>query len=487
MAQLLGQSAGAVVTSVFEHLRAGVFRQPSHAYTPTTQTFPDLAVERVSRELKLTAKGVEDGRADLPPADSEVFGRAENEILETISAAQKNNYDQLENHLAGYRQRLIDLDFEGRFADIAAAASAGFSNLAAQFQIGLGVLHPIRRQLWDAEQWRDAFRKKHRLMRPAKVNTAAASTIKVLVLIILVMVELAINGSFLSRHSDYGLVGGIIEALSFAAFNVISAFCIGLYGVRGLVHRNWGFKLWGLIWLAAYLALAIGLNLGLAHYREYAGTSLESAGQYVMERLAQRPFTLDEFNSWVLFGLGIAFSLLALVDGLIFTDSYFGYAAVERYLRKVQKEYQDRREELIQELQEVRQDYDDVLTDARTDLGKRRTEHNAIVDNRIRLLRLCQQAESQLETAANMLFSTYRDPNRANRKSPVPARFGQQFKLQRIEPLVSAEGEWKAERLEAAINQAHADLTKLHQQLGIQFDAALEAYRGLDILVPDAK
>jgi hypothetical protein len=474
------------MASIFDKLKAQ-FERPAHAYTPTTQTFPDLDVDRLTKELRLHERGVEDGRADLPPSGAETLSRTETEIVELIAAGQKNNADQLENHLAGYRQRLIDLDFEGRFADISAAAAANLADLAAELQMGLDELHPLRRHLWESEQWREDFKAKHRLRRPAKLSSGLTTSVKVLFLLLLVLIELWVNGSFLSKNSDYGLVGGIIEAFSFATFNVVSAFFIGLFGVRGIAHRNYFLKLWGLITLAAYLVLALGINLGLAHYREVAGTIIDGAGRDVMARLFERPFQLDEFNSWLLFGIGLFFSLAAMVDGLSFTDSYFGFASLEKRVNTSRSSYLEKRRELIQALQDVRQGYEDLLTDARTDLGKRRTEHNAIVENRVRLVKLFGQAEIQLEHAANVLLSAYRDSNRAARSSPAPKRYDKPYRVVRIKPTPTTDGEWKADRLDAAIAQAHVDLAKLMGRLAEQFEEALARYRELDVLVPDKK
>lgn len=105
---------------VYERL-SNHFDRPTSSYRPTTESFPDLDVQRIAAEDDLAKKGVESGRGELPPTDSANLDKTELDVVEKVAAAQKRAHDQLLNHLAGFRERLIELDFEGRFADIAAA------------------------------------------------------------------------------------------------------------------------------------------------------------------------------------------------------------------------------------------------------------------------------------------------------------------------------------------------------------------------------
>ena len=76
--------------------------------------------------------------------------------------------------------------------------------------------------------------------------------------------------------------------------------------------------------ILAYLTFAIGLNLTLAHLREIPPSTSLEAGQQVMTLLLKTPLILDDVISWVFFGIGFIFSLIAMTDGLLFTDPYFG-------------------------------------------------------------------------------------------------------------------------------------------------------------------
>ena len=463
----------------------GMLDRPAHAYRPVVQTFMDLDTERLAVNLDLAARGQARGAEDQPQSETASLDSVETEIVETIGAAQKTAFDELENQLAGFRQRLIDLDFEARFAGIKDVAAGGLADLKAELQIGLDDLHGVRRDLTEAEAYQTDFRKAHRLNRPAKINTALDTTLKVLILLLIMVAEFVANGYFLARGNELGLIGGVVQAMVFALLNVGVAVYIALYWLPYLNVRNLFAKLWGFLGICAFLVWTSALNLSLAHFREVEGQLLGNAGNEVMVRLAERPFTLDDFQSWILFGLGIFFSMIALLDGYSLKDSHPRFQEVSNAVRHARARYADMRRSRIEDLMDVRNDYQQTITDLRSDLSKRRTEHEAIVANRSRMLSQFGEHQNQLEKAANVLLSRYRDANRAARSTPAPAHFGKPYQLNRIKVRLDRETEWNSAELQDAIKIAQADLEKVMRTLGSQFDETLDRYRELDKLAPE--
>ncbi len=459
--------------------------KPSHAYRPTMETFTDLDVHRVSQEMDLRKRGRMRGEDNQPTHDSAALDATEMEILELVGSAQKQAHDALENHLVGFRQRLIDLDFEARFSNIRSAALGGLSDLKQELQTGIDDLHGLRRDLTEAERWQRSFRARHKLERPSKITTARSNFFKWLLIVVLVLAELVTNGELLSKGSDLGLVGGIIEAFIFAVLNVGIALLFAYFFIPYVVHRNVLLKLFGLISFATYLSCMIGLNLALAHYREVSGAITEGAGQEVMRRLSSSPLALGDFRSWLLFGLGVLFSVIAAIDGFALRDYYPGYANVHKGLRTARDKYADTRRAAIEELGEVRKEYEEAFTTARADLSKQRVEHDAIVSHRTRMISLFDRHQDQLEKAANTLLREYRDANVEARTTPAPVRFVESYVLPRVDVVISREGEWNSEDLRSAIANAQREMDELFVALGKQFDEALAKYRELDALAPD--
>lgn len=463
----------------------GLISRPAHTYRPTVETFPDLDTQRLSKDMQLTKRGQSRGSDNQPPTDSTSLDAVEAEIIEHIGAAQKRSHDALENHLAGFRQRLIDLDFDAQFSNIKSAALGGLSDLKQELQTGVDDLHGLRRDLTAAEKWHTSFQTKHKLDRPAKIGSARASFFKWALIVALVLIELVLNGELLSKGSELGLVGGIVEALIFAVLNVGVALMFGIFWIPFVNHRNWLLKLFGLIGLGAYLASMVGINLALAHYREVAGVLFEGAGEAVMQRLIQNPLGIQDFRSWLLFALGVLFSIIAVIDGLMMHDPYPGYQRVDKALRTARDKYADMRRAAIDELGGVRKDYEELLTTSRSDLSKQRVEHDAIVSHRSRMISLFDDHQVQLEKAANALLRDYRDANVAKRNTPAPARWNEPHAISRIAVSISKEGEWNSADLKTSIAEAQAEVDSIFITLGKEFDAALAKYRELDSIAPD--
>lgn len=475
-----------------ERLREALGR-PAHTYRPTLQTFNDIDVQRLEREMELKARGAARGADNLPPPDAGALDSTEREIIEQIGAAQKVAHDELQAQLATFHERLTDLDFEARFGAISEVAQGGLADLKAEQQMALDELHMKRKDLTIAEGSLDDFRLQHRIKRLADKKTVLGLVIKLLVIALLVGGEIIANGYFLGSGNELGLVGGIVEALLFSVLNVGVAVLVAVVLLPNLYHRNLLRKLVGAVSLLGFVAWVGVINLGLAHYREAAGvrqpTAAFAAGarDAVMERLVTRPLQLDQFLSWVLFATGVLFAFIALIDGLNLVDRYPGYRKVSETARKAQEDYAGERRAKIQDLSDKRQEYQDAVSGLRLDISKRRTEHSSINAHRMKMLNVFQEHQTQLEKAGNQLLRTYRDANVAARSTPAPAHFDQAFRLERISVTIDGVNEITSEALQVKIDEAQANLQQVMVQVTQEFELGLQRYRELDALVPDGR
>lgn len=473
-----------------ERLR-GALGRPAHTYRATLQTFNDVDVQRLEREMDLAKRGAARGQDDMPASDAVVLDSTEHEIVEQIGAAQKSAYDELQAQLTTFHERLTDLDFESRFGAISEVAQGGLADLKAEQQMALDELHILRKDLTIAESWLDDFRKQHRIKRLADKRTALGLIVKLLVIALLVVGEIVANGYFLTGGNELGLVGGIVEALLFSVLNVGVAVFVAVVLLPNLYHRNFLRKLFGLASLLAFFVWTAALNLGLAHYREAAGTReptmafAAQARDVVMERLQTSPLELDQFESWLLFAIGVLFALIALIDGLSLVDKYPGYRKASETARKAREDYASERRAKIQDLSDKRQEYQDAVSELRLDISKCRTEHGSIMANRLKMLNLFQEHQTQLEKAGNQLLRTYRDANIGARKSSAPAYFGQPFKLERISVTIDGLNEITSDALQLKIDEAQAHLQMVMAEVTEEFELGLKRYRELDALVPD--
>jgi hypothetical protein len=476
--------AGLAQKSALARLVNGLKRQP-HDFRPSLEIFPALNVDKIAADMALAKAGTERGARGEPTSDLSVRDDVEARIVEYVEAEKNAAHGVLLDELRTYKERLMALDFEGRFATIRQAAPSAVSEFRAEAAQGRDELHSLRRHLRDLELERDAFLRRHRLSRTARSATGGSLTLKVGVLLALFVFEVFLNGFFLAKGSELGYLGGAVEAFTFALLNVGVSFLIGAVGVRELNHRNYFRKLLGLISLLAYLALAIALNLALAHYREASGSLVSDAGREVLVRLRTMPLAISDLKSWLFFGLGLLCSLIAFADAFLIFDPYPGYGGLEKRRASAHNAYIKRKNDLIAQLLDIRGDAISILEDANRDLSVRRAEHDAILESRARLVRLFAAHQSHLDRAANALLAIYREANRRSRKTPPPPWFATPYALEKFpidQELLesSAQGDLRrsiAESQNILVDQVHA--------IHAEFERAFATYREIDQLVEE--
>jgi predicted metal-dependent hydrolase len=304
------------------------------------------------------------------------------------------------------------------------------------------------------------------------VATGGNLTLKLGVLMVLFVFEVFLNGFFLAKGSELGYLGGAAEAFAFALFNIGVSFLAGAVGARELHHRNYLRKLFGLVAVLAYLALAVGLNLTLAHYREAAGSLVSDAGHEVLVRLRTAPLAIADIKSWLFFGIGLLTSLIAFGDSYLIFDPYPGYGTLEKRRASAYDAYIRRKNELIATLLEIRDEAIEILEDANRDLAIRRSEHDAILEGRNRIIRLFEAHQTHLDRTANALLSTYREANKRTRTTPPPPRFAAPYALERI-PVDQDPGQASArDDLRRSIAESQAVLVEQIHAIHAEFERA---------------
>ncbi|MDP9630319.1 UNVERIFIED_ORG: hypothetical protein J2W85_002393 [Ensifer adhaerens] len=461
-------------------------RETNHDFRTTTDIFPTFDIEKVSRTLELPERGTENGTTNRPVKSARALDEVEQRIVARIEEEKKTSYQLLEDQFHAFSDRLRNLDFEGQFGTIRQANATSVSDFKAEAEGGVDQLHGLRRDLTTAEDEMSKFKQGHGLDRAAKVTSGAMWSLKVSLIVFLLLLETGLNGTFLAKGSEQGLLGGVTEAFTFAVLNIGSALLFAFFSVRFMLHRNLFLKFLGSVGLIAYLGIAVLINLALAHYREAAATILTGASKEVMENMWASPLGLNDLSSWTLFGIGLLFSVIAFIDGCSMTDPYPGFAGVQKRLNAAREAYVDRRADLIDDLRDVRDQHNQKVEQIIRDLSARRMEARAIIQHRARCVGLFTEHQNQLERSANQLLTIYRETNRAVRTEPAPKYFTAAYKMERLTPLQQFAEEWNDDDLAARITTATEELSQQMLKIAAEFENAIDRYRKLDIIVPES-
>ena len=459
--------------------------EPRHDYRPATDVFLDLNVDRLAMELQLAEEGAERGSQDRPATEAQSLDDFEHRIVERIEAHKQDAQTIFHDHLHTYDERMSALDFEERFTVIRQAAPEAVSEFRAEAALGRDELFALRRRVVGSEKEREHFRKQHRLVRQARVSSTGSVILKVGILAIMFVVEVAINGGFLARSNPLGPLGGALDAVSFAALNILASFLCGLVIVRLLNHRGFFLKFIGVVGVATYLVFAATLNLVLAHLRELPPSAAGDTGQRVMAQLVHAPFVLTDVMSWVFFCIGAIFSLVAMSDGILFTDPYPGYAGVEKRWVEANRKYQDVKQELVDRLRMIRENAIEAMNGASRDLSIRRGELDSILKARARLAQRFVEHQAHISRACNSLLTRYREANRKARNTPAPAYFDKPYELERIIPATDGKEDTTRDQLRASIKESQEVLEAQIAGINAAFEAAATTYREMDELIPE--
>jgi hypothetical protein len=187
--------------------------------------------------------------------------------------------------------------------------------------------------------------------------------------------------------------------------------------------RGTSWKVLGAAALAGWLAIVLFYNLAVAHLRDALSMDPENATTLALQTLQSSPLSLREFDSWILFFVGIVFSSVAFADGWRWDGEYPGFARRRRRLDRARDELIDLREEVRSKVRAARnlrsKEIDVFLTDARSRLAAL----EAAVGAKDTLLANVRGFITHYEDACNALIKCYRDFNRQARATEPPAYF----------------------------------------------------------------
>lgn len=462
-------------------------RESNHDFKASTEIFPQVDVDRITKELKILEVAESRGKQEQPASTSTSYDDFELDIIGRIQDAKNTAHHNLEDQLHLFTERLNSLDFQAQFADIEKVNAEALSDFKAEVVKGKGVLHGLRRDLNRKDKELKDFQTKHKITRAPRGAEGSGMFLKVSLLVLFFFGEWIANGFFLSKGSEMGIVGGIIEALVFSLMNIGGALVFALFGVVLLTHRSWAVKLGGLVALVAYLAFAVVLNLVLAHYREVTGNLVDGAGLRAMARFWITPFGLEDLNSWMLFGTGLLLSFLTMIDGFYLRDPYMGYAGVNKRRNEAEQTYLATQSALIDGLIDVRDAHHESVDEIVRQLSARRKEHNAIIAHRTKLLSLFSEYQEHLDRATNQLLRKYREANVAARTTPTPKYFDNPYKFTRTKPSMPSAAEMSDKQVAAAIKKAQEELSIQIKAIASACDEGIDEYRELDKLFPDTE
>ena len=470
----------------------GVLMETESIHERELNLFRTLDVDKVKEKLSLEKRGIEEGKKELPDENDENLDESEQAIIDLVQSEFDSNQKLFEQYSETYKSRYNRLSNTSDYSKIEIDARNAIADFRKRKVEGRTQLHIEEQNLIESSQERRHFKKRHNLQhRTAYYPELSRKVFGWGLIMVLFLVESVANGNLLAEGSDLGFYGGIAQAITIAGLNIGIALVTGYVGLRQLWHRNLVLKLLGLVWLFGWVAITLTFNLLIAHYRElvsYESVALDvritdpGIPQHIIEAFLQNTFGLNDTLSWVLFGIGVLFALIALLESLSMDDKYPFYGKLERKYQSLRSKYADMRSTLINELEDSKSEAIEDITLAIDMIHKNSKERQAIQTNWAALKQEHLSSLKTLSDKRDQLLRIYRSANREARTTNVPTRFHQGIeKIEekgRIIPPVWA----------TVDTDIHSEtLRKTIQDFFEEFESAIEEYPPLDVVTGNSK
>jgi hypothetical protein len=457
---------------------------PAHDYVESALLFPELDVPRMIRRMRLQEEGRDRGRRNEPPTGQASFDHIEARIVTAIQGELRVAHELYARHMRAYGDRQAALKVSTHLAQLVSNAESAGSDFIANVRHGRDVLFQLSRDLTDMEREFKRFRREQRLDRPPHFPTSQVLHFGIVIL--LVLIEAFLNGSFLARGLELGMLGGITQALVIAAVNVSSGFVIGMLAVRNLSHKEPWRRITASVFVCAWLCFVLVFNLAVAHYRAALGGDNPSMAEHgALQQLTSAPLSISEMSGWLLFILGCSFSIIAAFDGWRMDDPYPGYGTHARRRDSVRDEYTVQKLEVSGGLESIRDTALQKMDDLTTEVDVRQEQYRQLQNSQRRTVDLFASHAKYLEQCGNELLSAYRQANRESRSTPEPDHFSTDWQLG-YDPVFSVADAGRVDEvLSARINTAFEEIRNARQRIEHEYQQALNEFATVESLVKE--
>lgn len=253
---------------------------------------------------------------------------------------------------------------------------------------------------------------------------------------LLFVIESFANAVFLARSDPGGVLGAYTIAFGISFANLVPAFVFFGPFSRNFQHVRPVRRVLAWLTTLVFLALALVLNLGVAHYREVSGPLIGDGGFQVVQRMTEAPLSLQEAQSWLLFVIGLIFSFIAFFDGSNLDDAYPGYGKLDRIARNARRQYFDMRDDVTEELDGIRRDALDKVQRIASHARKQPQERKSIVQDWRQLCDDFERHVADLQKVGSTLIDEYREANhKARPDGRVPRAHGSPWRMPPTRPL----------------------------------------------------
>jgi len=384
-----------------------------------------INLDVITTELSIKEKAEVDASHALPSSNATKSNSTEREIQSYFENRMASINRIVNDELSLRNTSITDTNLEDERALINNHTEHSKLSLKSLVAKEFRALKQLKQELDDLQQEFYSFQKLNKLTRTP--HYPESQLLYFSIILVFWLLESAGNGYFFAEGSELGLLGGVGQAVIIAAINIAVAFFFIGWLFRYKNHCSVWKQICAFIGLGIYIICAFAFNLLVAHYRDYFAFNSEQAGVLAVQRFIDTPWNLSEFNSWILFFMGLMFAVFAFVDGYKRDDIYPGYGRLHRRLQYLNEEYEEHRDYVVAEIDEVRQAFLANLEDMKQAVLLKHTRLVHLVEDKQAFVAEYEQGMANFIAAANTLIFRYRDFNMGFRNDSSPSYFSEDW------------------------------------------------------------
>ena len=416
---------------------------------------PDMQklVEVARRTLEVDQKAADAGLHDNPKTVSTSLDATESEICAHFIGLARQRRESCELNLARLqldrKATAAKIDVEqtrDSFARLLAAIEPGLEKLKSDHS---AALHQAKENEARAVKHLRWFQQKHGLHH-RDAAYPESQVYHFAIVAALALVEWVSLATFYAEGSDFGLLGGVLIAMTLSVVNISLAVLSGCL-LRYVNHRSGRRQALALTGVALLYTCFALVTLAAAHYRVATNDIAQSqtpiaapgagplssrapadldqwrAARLGWQRFATNPAGFDDVFSWILIVLAAIFAGFASYKGYRVDDPYPGYGELDRDVKRRRAAYETARAEYRRVVDGVFERTLEEQAHLFSEVKSNIEYYQQLISRSEDACRAFAHDVAEIQDACNVVLKRYRQTNLRVRVSPAPTYFNDDF------------------------------------------------------------
>lgn len=399
------------------------------------EVFAPIDMEEVIRRFKIAEEAKRFGANELPASTDTHLDGPQNRLKQYIEDEVTAAFRRANSELERLRHALNARDVE----PLLAAAEQLPADVARMIETDTREasrrLNSATNERGTIEGELSTYKQRFGLTRNPRLRDYSDLRILLAGTVLLGIGQAAANAVFFSQGMTYGLAASLWFAVLLGVLDIIFHFIGGRQAARVQAPDPWN-RLSGVV-VVGLIAVTLPIyNLGLVHLRNSVRRLGFADGTDAwLQSMITHPFGFTDFGSFMLLGIGLLCSSLAVWTGWVWDEPVPKLREAGRKLVTLTEELEYWEERKHISAYEARANAEAALERLCGDVMHNTRMSQALVGRIERIHANLTTFVNDAERASVTLLQLYRDENRIARSTPPPAYFHEGVTLQIQQPL----------------------------------------------------